>query len=153
MKFRELIESRGVYIAANFDKDTENNLNQFTLKYNIPNRNTDLHTTIIYSRKYDNIIDSFDKIFEKAYPVKFEIFGTEKQKILVLVLSSDFLSNQHTYFMNKYNLDYDYDSYIPHITLSYNIGDFDISKLNISYLPREFNITSEYKEDLDINYN
>ena len=50
--------------------------------------------------------------------------------------------------MQKYDLTYSYDEYIPHITLSYDIGDFDISKLNVKDLPSNFTINTEYKEDL-----
>jgi len=44
---------------------------------------------------------------------------------------------------------HDFDSFKPHVTLSYNIGDLDISTLNPSDIG-DINIVSEFGEDLDL---
>ena len=51
--------------------------------------------------------------------------------------------------MDKYELTYDYPEYIPHITLSYDIGDTILPK-NVEF-PKFFRISSEYQEDLNLN--
>jgi hypothetical protein len=43
---------------------------------------------------------------------------------------------------------YDYPTFEPHTTLSYNIGDLDISKLNISELPELMPLVMEYQKEL-----
>ena len=107
---------------------------------------------MIYSTKYDNIVENdVGEDLGTAEPLKFHIFETaDKKRALVVVLKSEYLVNRHKELMTNYNLTYDFDEYIPHITLSYDIGNFDISKLDIKDLPSNFTINTEYKEDLDL---
>lgn len=85
-----------------------------------------------------------------------EVFNTQDNKrCLVIKLESEYLTNRHKELMKNYpSLTYDYPEYIPHITLSYDIGDFDISEIKLNEsttLPMFFNIITEYKEDLQVN--
>ena len=49
---------------------------------------------------------------------------------LVMLLDSPDLSARHKELMDKYDLNYSWDDYKPHITLSYDAKDYDISKLD-----------------------
>ena len=39
------------------------------------------------------------------------------------------------------------------MNISYDVEDYDISKLNIKDLPKQFIINTKYKEDLDLDKN
>lgn len=148
-----LNEEKGLYVAVNFNQSTRDKLYEFIQNNNIPSAMTrdDFHSTIIYSTKYDNVPIN-DNLEEYAEAKSFEVFNTQDNKrCLVIKLNSDYLVNRHKELMNNYNLTYDYPTYNAHITLSYDIGEYDISKLNINDLPNVFTIIGEYKEDLDIN--
>jgi hypothetical protein len=49
--------------------------------------------------------------------------------------------------MKTYNPKWNWPNYIPHIALSYNVGDLDISKLPPYEGPIE--VVSEYYDDLE----
>lgn len=154
MSFREFItESKGLYIGVRFAQSFCEDLILFCSKNEIPNRvqRDEIHSTLIYSSKFDNVVINDDgEDIGLGEPLSFHIFETkDNKKALVLLIESEYLSNRHTELMCNYNLTYDFDEYIPHITLSYDIGDFDFSKLNIEELPKVFTINTEYKEDLN----
>lgn len=106
-----------------------------------------IHTTLIYSSKNP---DSEIKIGEdllgvKAKFSKFHVFDTaDNKKALVLKLNCKALIDKHKKLMKEHNLSYDYDEYIPHITVSYDIGDFDLSKINNIKLPKDLTIKEVY---------
>ena len=65
------------------------------------------------------------------------------------------LSNRHNEIMkNNPKAVYDFPEYIPHITLSYDVEDFDVSKLDYKslsdYLGGTIENGVEYTEDLNI---
>lgn len=158
INFKEWLKEskdKGVYVAVKFTQAAAEDISIFCQENNIPNPipEKEIHSTLIYSTKYDNIvINDVGEDLGNAEPKKFHIFETQDNKrALVIILKSEYLTIRHKELMEKYNLTYDFDEYIPHITLSYDIEDFDISKLNIKDLPSNFTINTEYKEDLDIN--
>ena len=121
---------------------------------NIPSTLTkdDIHSTVIYSRKYTDISINDIEDLGSAEPLKFHIFETQEDKrALVILLKSEYLENRHKDLMKEHNLTYDFKEYLPHLTLSYDIGDYDISKLDIKDLPKHLTINTEYKEDLDLD--
>lgn len=84
-----------------------------------------------------------------AKPTELHVFETfDKKRALVIKLDCPYLEERHKYLMQKYNLEYDYDEYIPHITLSYDIGEMEVPK-DVKF-PEFFRIQAEYKEDLNL---
>lgn len=147
-------EEKGVYVAVTYNQSAQDDLLDFIKEYNIPStlKAEDFHTTLIYSRKYADIKDLEDNMEDSeivAYPKELHVFETfDKKRALVIKLDCSYLEERHKYLMKKYNLTYDYDEYIPHITLSYDIGNMELPK-NVKF-PKFFRINSEYKEDLNL---
>lgn len=67
----------------------------------------------------------------------------------MLKLASDLLSDRHYMLREQFDATHDFEEYIPHITLSYDIGDFDVSKLpDIRAVLPDLYIVSEFNEEL-----
>lgn len=115
----------------------------------------------MYSRKY---LPDYTPLGEYAIPyygipTEFDIWISNSDdgpatNCLVLKYDCQSLIDRHRYLMGKHGASYDYDDYIPHVTLSYNIGDnFDLSKL--SDIKKDIPvlvITQEYGQDLNLNW-
>ena len=147
-------QEKGVYLAVKYTQSNEEDLILYIKDNNIPSTLTkdDIHSTVIYSRKYADISINDIEDLGSAEPLKFHIFETQEDKrALVILLKSEYLENRHKDLMKEHNLTYDFKEYLPHITLSYDIGDYDISKLDIKDLPKHLTINTEYKEDLDLD--
>lgn len=151
---KEEKEQKGIYVAVKYNQSACDDLLDFIKKYQIPSvlKAEDFHTTLIYSKKYADIKDLDDDIGDSeivAEPTELHVFETfDKKRALVIKLDCPYLDERHKYLMQKYNLTYDYDEYIPHITLSYDIGDMEIPK-DIEF-PKFFRIQAEYQEDLNL---
>ena len=157
-----LVEAKkeGLYAAVKFSDDTLERIQKFAKVANIPNllQATDFHSTLAYSRKPVNDYSPVDGLDEIGTPTSFEIwesppnaFKKEKTYCLVLKYDSDYMHKRFNEIMAM-GATYDYDSYKPHMTFSYDVGsEFDIKKLpNIKQLGL-LNITKEYKEVLDLD--
>ena len=147
----ENYKSDGVYIGIRYEntvevlKDFFEELKKRGVKNVIPFEK--IHTTLIYSSKNP---DSEIKIGEDLLGVKvkfskFHIFDSaDGKKVLVLKLNSNALVDKHKKLMKDHNLSYDYDEYIPHITVSYDIGDLDLNIIKGIKLPKELSIKEVY---------
>lgn len=147
------VEDRsGIYIAVRYSNNTEKALLDIQNKYNLPNVNTDFHTTLIYSRigsipmPEDYDLSKHTDLVETD--VRSEIWDTKDGRTLVLLFPHVYLEEKHKMLIDKYKYNFDYDKYKPHITLSYDIGDLDIS-IN-EQIPME--IMNGYYEPLNENY-
>lgn len=126
-------ENNGLYIAIRYVQKSSSLIKNYILN-NIPNpiEVKDLHTTIIYSTKWDDVPVNDWELYP-AYIERYEIWENDnfyKSNILVAILDSDKIVARHEYLMKNYNLDFGHGEFIPHITLSSNIPkDFDISIL------------------------
>ena len=144
---------RGVYVAVKYNQSACDDLLEFIKEYKIPSslKAEDFHTTLIYSRKWDDITDLNDDMEDSeivAYPKELHVFETfDKKRALVILLECPYLEERHKYLMKKYDLTYDYPEYLPHITVSYDIGDMEIPK-DVKF-PKFFRLQSEYQEDLN----
>lgn len=143
-----MTDNVGVYLAAYFDLVSSTELGEWCSKNNIPNQCCDssFHVTIVYSRNPIDI-EPCHTVDIPIYPENYhlECWDTKSGKTLVLVLSSKYLSLRFDHAMSL-GASYDYDEYKPHVTLSYDIGDFDWTTLK---KPQVFlNIAGEYMEPL-----
>jgi hypothetical protein len=148
----EYTQLSGTYAAVKPSKNDSNILEKFISDNNIPNPEPidKLHATLLYSRKPLPSYKPDPKLTHLVLVDKLEIWPTKSGKnCLVLKLKSDDLSKRHLYLMNKHKATYDYPEFKVHISLSYDVGDYDISKLNIKYLPKTIKLDGEYHEPLD----
>lgn len=113
----------------------------------------ELHTTLIYSKK------SFPYDVVKNINVSNDIVGIRKfnqqngKIALVLELSGEYVRDEHERLMSEYGLNYDYDEYIPHVTLTYDYtGESDILVgLLLDQLYFKVSLKDTFKEELNLN--
>jgi hypothetical protein len=152
----------GTYAGMKFTKPTIKFINDLIDKFEIKNRTkeSELHTTILFSRKhlpdYKSLGDLEEPLIGKS--IKCEIWPTsddEPMNALVLIFKCEELLARHTKLMSDHNAEYDYDEYKPHLTLSYDCGkDFDLKNINtfIKENPFDIEMNNEYQEDLDLDW-
>ena len=141
-------QNTGTYAGVRFDNDTVAALRQYIEDNNIPNPVDDFHTTLLYSRKqlpkYQPI--QYDAPY-KGTPTKAGRLG-ENGTAVVVMFDSPELSSRHEELMGEHGATYDYDEYIPHVTLSYDAPDLDVDGLTKPDFP--INMTKEYSEQLNL---
>lgn len=165
MLLKELIQERknkesktGSYVAVRFSDDSQDRLTEFAKQRKLNNLvPTDkYHITVIYSRK--PISDGF-----KAYglledplivqPNHLSIFPTQSgSNALVLELEAPQLKSRHKELMDKYDLEYDFDEYKAHVTLSYDCGEYKPSDDEDYSSLEDLEIVEEYHEPLNLNW-
>lgn len=124
-----LIEGiNGTYIGIKYNPYSIKKLIDVASAYQVPNilEIDKIHTTLIYSRNSVDEVEVYSDMNYMAIPNKLEIWKSQSGKnCLVLTLDSIKIVNRHHELMNKYNFTYDYPEFKPHITISYNIGNWD----------------------------
>ena len=115
------------------------------MKYDIPNilDINEFHSTVVYSRvKFQHIPSSLEFT---AYPKTIKIFN---EKVLTIELDSIDLNKRHSeIYSNNPKATYDFENYIPHITVSYDISD--INENNLQYINSK-DFIREIKEQIPI---
>lgn len=157
MKLCDLLEdnsAQGIYVGVKYSDESVKALKKIIKELKLPNEvpSSKIHTTIIYSRKYVPNIEINDVIENTtAKPKKLIVFNTQENKrALVVELDCGYLLDRHNQIMQEYKTTYDYDTYTPHITLSYDIGDLEFNYEFDDNLSLE--LVKEYKEDLILNW-
>lgn len=122
--------SDGTYAKLVPSEDTRNKIALILKMFNLENYASphDLHVTVIYSRKECPTL-------EEA-PVGLPVIATGKSfsifpnadggKCLVLELESDDLQLLHGRLRTEHGATHDFESYKPHITLSYDYSNDDV---------------------------
>lgn len=159
---QEQEEKKGTYAGIQFDDDTKDRIMQFIKENKIPNpiARDKLHTTLIYSRKYLPKYEAAGKINPPwvAEPVDFDVWESQadkdgkKSRCLVMKIECTECTERHNEIMDEHKATFDYDEYRPHITLSYDIGDFKTSTLPKASTIGDLKAVKEYKEDLNLNW-
>lgn len=152
--FAQLVEDmKGAYVGVRFDKASLEMLQDLQKMYKIPDPTPikDMHATVIYSRVpvdfpiRNEVNEKIDR------QVQFHVFNTrDGKRALVLKLKSDYLTQRHD-LGTELGATYDFPDYIPHVTLSYDVGDKQFSTKPFK-LEKELVIAKEYKEDLNLNW-
>ena len=148
-----MTSDKGSYAAVKFDPATTDALKAYQYDNNIPNPLSpdEFHSTVMFSKKYIPEFKTMGDIPEwDGTFTKFGIFPSDDENALVLKYECHELSERFDYIIKEYDATWDHPSFIPHITLSYNIGDLDISKLPKYDGP--IVIISEYNNDLDLGW-
>ena len=152
------VKGDGTYIGVRLDKKSLDNIEKFIKDNGIKNATPrdDIHITLVYSRK---IVPNAKKLCnkhinnEKVTPTgKFECWGEDKNS-LVMTLTSEYLQKRFKFFENKGAI-FDFDSYSPHITFTYEAQstDEDVIK-NLIWDGGDLFLLKEYHEDLDLDWN
>lgn len=146
----------GTFVGVKFLPADAQKLESFSIENQVPNPNpaTKMHITLLFST---NPIPDYKPYGQyksglTATPKDVKIWGEDEEKVLVLILESPQLVKRHQYLMKKHpNAKWDFPEYIPHVTLSYDVGDFDPKVLDISKLGK-LTLVEEYGEDIDPEY-
>ena len=160
MLLNELVDIKGSYVGVTPAKESKNKIKQLIkqLKVDNPIARDKMHCTVIYSRKPISDFTAKGTLDPaiKAIPKSLKIFQTQEGKnALVLELDCEELHYRHQSIMKEYGATYDYPEYIPHITLSYDCKDFDVSSISKEDLCNIIDcieIDNEYYEDLKLDW-
>jgi hypothetical protein len=147
-----VIERRnGTYCAATYNDATSRSLEAWLLSNLIPNpvKADKIHSTIIYSRALitetawlSNF--NYQCIF---WPMSIDLI---EGNILRLLINAPELHEIH-YGLLSVGGTHPFDEFVPHITLSYDVGDFDCSNLKVPEIP--LLVGKIYTEPLNVNWN
>lgn len=161
MKLKDIMESKttkGTYAAVTFNRNTNKLIHDYIKETKLPNavRPDRLHTTLLYSRKYVPEFKAQGKIDPPwiGEPESFDVWESQEgARCLVLKYSCKKLEQRHKELMDKYDATYDFLTYQPHITFSYDIGDIDPADLpDVRKFVGDIEIVEEYDEDLDLDW-
>lgn len=152
-------EQKGTFVGVKLSNDSEKRVKLLIEEGNIPNPIDikDLHITVAYSRKYLPDFEARGKLEEPitAKVTGLDIFPSQDtdKKALVLRLKSPKLTYRHNQIRKKHGATFDFSEYKPHLTLSYDAGDYDISDVEPTEFVKELEIDTEYMEDLNLDWN
>lgn len=147
----------GTYAGIRFSPETVEALEAFGKTHKIANQltNDDFHSTLLYSRKH---LPNYEPAGDYQQPMigtptQWDVWPSNPDEdgntrnILVLQYSCPPLYQRHHELMQKHGATYDFDTYKPHITISYDAGDINVDKLPL--FDGDIEIVSEYMEELD----
>lgn len=142
---KDNIHKDGTYVAVNLSKESTTKLYDWVKKNNISNpidphkKDNEYHVTVVYSRKGIAAAEEEDMGLPMNLKiVGWEIFNTQKgTKALVGKVDSKDLVSLHKMFREKYGATHDYDSYKPHLTISYDYGS-DVKPKDVPDMELEF---------------
>jgi 2'-5' RNA ligase len=152
-----MTEDEGTYAAVTFDATTNEAIRNYTTDANLPNAvpPNRLHTTLLYSRLHMPHYEPIGPLMMALWgvPVGLEVWPDQHDKrYLVLRYDCPELNERHAYLMEEHGATYD-PIFMPHITLSYDIGDLDITTLpDIHKYLNVILIVHEYSETLILDW-
>lgn len=161
MKLIEIAAPRGSYFGVKPTKETIAAMKEFMGDHRVPNPLDDdkLHATVVYSRafcgaqplgklnpKWKGKFRAFD-----LFPTSAKVNESEKpNSCLVLKFDCPEIHDRHHFLRKHHGATHDFPTFDPHMTLSYDVGDFDHHNLPEYDGPHEFE--EEYSEPLDLNW-
>lgn len=143
----------GTYAGVRFDNASVDKIRNFQEDNDIPNPTPmeDLHATLLYSKVPVPDYQPQGKLRTPltAVPNDAKIWGEDDEKCLVVTLNCPKLVARHEQLMKQHpNATWDHDEYIPHVTLSYDVGDFDLASIDVSKIG-DLTIDEEYGDDIE----
>lgn len=160
MTLDEVNPKKGTYAAVRLSEASTDALQKWAKACNIPNilPAKKMHVTLLYSRRHcPNYVPAgkidppwIGKVKAKDVFMTRPTDGSEPSRCLVLKLDCLELFNRHLTLMNEHNATYDFPLYMPHVSISYNMGDVDV--LTLPKYDGPIEIVEEYGEDLDLNW-
>jgi len=122
-------ENTGTYAKLLPSEDTRNKIALIMTMFNLENHTSprDLHVTLIYSRSECNIVKETVGLPVRANGKAFSIFANANGgNCLVVELESEEMQSLHKRFITDHGATHSYDSYKPHLTLSYDYNSTDV---------------------------
>lgn len=148
---------KGTYVGVRLSKESIEKVLGIIKKLDVPEpvKESEMHLTVIFSRKHLPDFKPRGKLDEpiKIKAKKLDIFpsGDGDSNVLVIIMDAPDLINRHEEIMDEHKATYDFPEFIPHMTLSYNCGDFDYKKHNMGDLLGSLEIDREYEEELELD--
>lgn len=144
---------QGVYVALRVLGQANDVLNAFIVSSGFPAIGTlkerRRHVTVIYSRAYVEL-QPLKSVLYQARGKRLRVFDeADGRRCLVVELDAPEVVARHNGLLLQHpDLKHDFEDYIPHITLSYDIGSFDVSTLSLP----DFScvLGDEYVKDLNL---
>ena len=153
MKMNDFTKGKPTFVGVRLDGDTMQRISEFAKDVPNPVSKGEMHITVVYSRAPIEVVEqgAIDPAMEFT-PKQLSIFPSQSgAKCLVLEISCDDIVNRHQRFMDN-GASYDYAEYKPHITLSYDCGDFDPASLQLENLVGPLRYNFEYAHDLNLDW-
>lgn len=146
----------GTFAGVKFSNTSAQQLKAFSDKNNIPNPTPpeDYHATLLFSHVPlpDYTPWGAYKAALTAMPKYATIFGDGDEKALVVVFDAPGLVKRHKYLMSKHpEATWDHDEFIPHVTLSYDVGNFNPNSVNVTEIG-PLDIVEEYAADIEADW-
>lgn len=143
----------GTFAGVRFSEESVEQIMEFIEENDIPNSTPidELHITLLFSKVPVPEYKPYGEYKKPltAVPNGAKLWGQDEEKALVITLDCPALERRHKSLMAKHeNATYDFDEYIPHVTLSYDAGEFDIDSLDYEDLG-ELEIVEEYRSDIE----
>jgi len=141
----------GVYVGVKYNGRSMGNLHRFAREIQVPNPVPKgmLHSTVLYCTERTEAPHIREVVNFTALPWYLEVWPTESGNVLVLVLDSPGIQRRHEEWLSR-GYPHAYDNFVPHVTLSYDVGDWrpDGKPINIPAL--EANLV--YVEPLKLDW-
>ena len=130
----------GVYVSCTYREQSLKDLAEWLKAHNdlipMPVEMDKVHTTIVYSRK--DFPCCLGEEISLPSPVPFcpsgfSLLGKPEDEFshLVMLLDAEHLVYVHEFLIEQ-GAEHDYDEYIPHVTIAYNVAkDFDYSQIKL----------------------
>lgn len=150
----------GKYVGVKFTPETKQTLSDIIHKEKVPNAfDTDkLHSTVAYSKGSN--IPGYEASGKFDEPIQgeidsFDVFPSQDGcNCLVAKLNCPELDDLHNQTM-EHGANYDFDEYIPHVTFSYDAGEWsksDLDRLTKKYKGTKIDIDEEYEQPIDDDF-
>lgn len=143
LSFKEFLDNHKDpwYVCVDPDEHTKRTLALHTVDAGVPNAYSPMkmHCTLIYSMKPTDPPRVNPGMVYQARFENWHVFDPRDGKnVLVAKLTSPKLEARHQELMKDMGASYDFDKYLPHVTVSNDIGKFDITKLKPITTPMFF---------------
>lgn len=149
-------EAVGSFLGCRFNKETKDAIKKYCKEHDIKNpvSPSDLHCTLIFSAgkplpKDFKPLGVYDEPMVGS-TLNLDIWpSADGKNVLVLAFRCPQLTARHNELMSRHDLNWSHPAYQPHATLSYDIGDREITSFpNPLELIPLIVIDKEYQEPL-----
>lgn len=122
----------GTYAAVKVLDPSAARIHEYVKKNKLPQGYEDrqgLHTTVMWSRNDCPTLKPEYDVVHRATPTGLQVFHSEGKKRLTILLDCPTLQARHKQMIREHNAQYFWPEFHPHVTIAYDIGDFDWWKL------------------------
>ncbi len=122
------MSTSGTYISVKVQEPTSNLIESFIKTHKIPRSEEDfeqpLHVTLIRSKKDGVDLKINPTQLYLAQPGEYRIFVGDGKQRLTFMLNSPQLFDRHNEFIRNHSMVSDYEEFLPHVTIAYDIGSY-----------------------------